>query len=51
VHGIGAKVTVQELMKDATGRPLGAVSFLRYVESKYLEGTPANVGAPNSAAA
>ena len=50
VHGIGAKVTVQELMKDATGKPLGAASFVRYVESKYLEGAPP-VSAANSAAA
>jgi carboxypeptidase Taq len=37
VHAIGAKVTVNELMKTATGKPLSAVAFLRYVESKYLE--------------
>ena len=34
VHGLGAKVPVQELLKDATGKPLSAASFLRYVESK-----------------
>jgi carboxypeptidase Taq len=45
VHALGAKVTVHELMKSATGKPLGAASFVRYVESKYLE------GAANSAAA
>ena len=45
VHGVGAKVTVHELMKAATGKPLSAASFVRYVESKYLE------GAANSAAA
>jgi len=45
VHGVGAKVTVHELMKAATGKPLSATSFVRYVESKYLE------GATNSAAA
>jgi carboxypeptidase Taq len=45
VHGVGAKVTVHELMKAATGKPLSAVGFVRYVESKYLEGTT------NSAAA
>jgi Zn-dependent M32 family carboxypeptidase len=37
VHGLGAKVPVQELLKDATGKPLSATSFLRYVEAKYLE--------------
>jgi carboxypeptidase Taq len=45
VHGLGAKVTVNELMKSATGKALSAASFVRYVESKYLE------GAANSAAA
>jgi carboxypeptidase Taq len=45
VHGLGAKVTINELMKSATGKPLSAASFVRYVESKYLE------GAANSAAA
>ena len=37
VHGLGAKVPVQELLKDATGKPLSATSFVRYVEAKYLE--------------
>ena len=37
VHGLGAKVPVQELLRDATGKPLSATSFLRYVEAKYLE--------------
>ena len=37
VHGLGAKVPVQELLKDATGKPLSATSFIRYVEAKYLE--------------
>jgi carboxypeptidase Taq len=45
VYGLGAKVPVQELLKNATGKPLSAVSFVRYVESKYLE------SAQNSAAA
>ncbi len=45
VHGIGAKVTVHELMKNATGKPLGATSFVRYAESKYLEGTANSVAA------
>ena len=37
VHGLGAKVPVQDLLKSATGKPLSAASFIRYVESKYLE--------------
>ena len=45
VHGLGAKVTVHELMKTATGKDLSATGFVRYVESKYLEATA------NSAAA
>jgi carboxypeptidase Taq len=45
VHGIGAKVPVQELLKGATGKPLAATSFLRYVETKYLESTASSVAA------
>jgi carboxypeptidase Taq len=37
VHGLGAKVPVQELLKSATGKPLNATAFIRYVEAKYLE--------------
>ncbi|MEI8297891.1 MAG: carboxypeptidase M32 [Pseudomonadota bacterium] len=37
VHGIGAKMTVQDLIKEATGRPLSAAPALRYFEAKYLE--------------
>ncbi|HTT06536.1 MAG TPA: carboxypeptidase M32 [Steroidobacteraceae bacterium] len=37
VHGLGAKVTVKELMKHATGQPLSANALLRYLEHKYLE--------------
>jgi carboxypeptidase Taq len=37
VHGVGAKVSVHELLKQATGKPLSAASFVRYVEGKYLE--------------
>jgi carboxypeptidase Taq len=37
VHGVGAKVPVQDLLVGATGKPLSAASFIRYVESKYLE--------------
>jgi carboxypeptidase Taq len=45
VHGMGAKMTVQELVKQATGKPLAATAFVRYAETKYLENTA------NSAAA
>ncbi len=38
VHGIGAKVSVHELLKTATGKPLSAAPFVRYLEGKYLEG-------------
>jgi carboxypeptidase Taq len=37
VHGVGSRLTVHELVKSATGRPLGASSSLRYLEAKYLE--------------
>jgi carboxypeptidase Taq len=37
VHGIGARLPVQELIKQATGKPLTAAAYIRYLESKYLE--------------
>jgi carboxypeptidase Taq len=37
VHGFGAKVPVQDLLRGATGKPLSAAAYIRYVESKYLE--------------
>jgi carboxypeptidase Taq len=37
VHGVGARLPVQELMKQATGKPLTASAYLRYLEAKYLE--------------
>jgi len=40
VHGVGARLPLQELMKAATGRPLSSAPFLRYVEHKYLEPEP-----------
>jgi carboxypeptidase Taq len=40
VHTMGAKGTVNELMKQATGQPLSAAALLRYLESKYLEVPP-----------
>ena len=45
VHSLGAKVPVQELLKDATGKPLSAASFVRYVEAKYLETTASSAAA------
>ena len=37
VHSAGARMSVQELVKVATGRPLSAAPALRYLETKYLE--------------
>ncbi|HYM35825.1 MAG TPA: carboxypeptidase M32, partial [Steroidobacteraceae bacterium] len=38
VHGLGAKISTPDLIKNATGKPLSASSWLRYVEGKYLAG-------------
>jgi carboxypeptidase Taq len=45
VHGYGAKLTAQDLIKQATGRPISAQSALRYLESKYLAEAPASSAA------
>jgi carboxypeptidase Taq len=37
VHGLGAKISIQELMANATGKPVSAAASLRYLEAKYLE--------------
>jgi carboxypeptidase Taq len=37
VYGVAASVTTPDLIKNATGRPLSAAAWLRYVEGKYLE--------------
>jgi carboxypeptidase Taq len=37
VHSVGASVSSQELIKNATGKTLTAAPWLRYVEAKYLE--------------
>jgi carboxypeptidase Taq len=37
VHGLGAKVSVNDLVKNATDQPLSANALLRYLETKYLE--------------
>jgi len=36
VHGLGCKIGTPELIKKATGKPLSANAWLRYVEGKYL---------------
>lgn len=36
VHAYGARVSTPELIKAATGKPLSANAWLRYVEGKYL---------------
>jgi len=41
VHQQGARVTAQELLENATGKPLTATSALRYLEAKYLISEPA----------
>jgi Zn-dependent M32 family carboxypeptidase len=45
VYSVGAKMTIHELMKAATGKALGATSFVRYAENKYLEGAASSVAA------
>jgi len=37
VHGVGGRLPVQALIKQATGHPLTAAAYLRYLEAKYLE--------------
>jgi carboxypeptidase Taq len=37
VHSWGAKVPIQELLRDATGKPLSAAPAVRYLDAKYLE--------------
>src|SRR3954465_13007339 len=37
VHGQGARISAQELLKQSPGKPLSAAAALRYLESKYLE--------------
>jgi carboxypeptidase Taq len=37
VHGVGARLPVQDLIRQATGKPLTAAAYLRYLEAKYLE--------------
>lgn len=37
VHSLGASLTMPEIIQRATGKPLSAAAWLRYVEGKYLE--------------
>ena len=37
VHGVAAKVPVQDLLRGATRKPLSSAAYIRYVEAKYLE--------------
>jgi carboxypeptidase Taq len=37
VHSVAATVSTPELIRNATGKPLSAAAWLRYIEGKYLE--------------
>ena len=37
VHSVAATVSTPELIRNATGKPLSAAAWLRYIEAKYLE--------------
>ncbi|HEY5808470.1 MAG TPA: carboxypeptidase M32 [Povalibacter sp.] len=37
VHGLGASVSTPDMIQQATGKPLSAAAWLRYIEAKYLE--------------
>lgn len=37
VHGLAASVSTADLIKNATGKPLSAAAWLRYIEGKYLQ--------------
>jgi carboxypeptidase Taq len=37
VHGAAATVSMPELIRNATGKPLSAAAWLRYIENKYLQ--------------
>lgn len=36
VHALGAKLAVPDLVRHATGKPLSAAAYLRYLERKYI---------------
>ena len=40
VHRHGARLSAQDLIREATGRPISASASIRYLEAKYLEGVP-----------
>lgn len=37
VHSLGASLSTPDLIRKATGKPLSASAWLRYIEGKYLE--------------
>jgi carboxypeptidase Taq len=37
VHSLAASVGTPDLIRNATGKPLSAAAWLRYIEGKYLE--------------
>jgi len=37
VHSVAATVSTPELIRNATGKPLSAAAWVRYIEGKYLE--------------
>jgi carboxypeptidase Taq len=45
VHSQGARLTLQELLQQATGKTLSAVPFMRYLEGKYLESVTSSAAA------
>jgi carboxypeptidase Taq len=45
VHRHGARLSAQDLIREATGRPISANASLRYLEAKYLEDAPASSAA------
>jgi carboxypeptidase Taq len=45
VHAQGARLTLQELLLEATGKTLSAVPFMRYLEGKYLESATSSAAA------
>lgn len=45
VHSFGAKLSVQDLLKEATGKPLSAAPYVRYLEGKYLDSAAASAAA------
>ena len=45
VYGHGSKMLVQDLLMGATGKPVSATSFIRYVEAKYLESAESSAAA------